>query len=116
MAKHSRLVYSTDGGRFCPGCRRPVADCVCSRQGVATGDGVVRIQRQKQGRGGKEVTVITGLQRDSAQLKDLARAMKRRCGVGGAVKGGNIELQGDQREVAREVLEAEGFKVKLAGG
>lgn len=51
-----------------------------------------------------------------AELKKLAKALKARCGVGGAVKEGVIELQGDQREKAKLYLEGENLTVKLAGG
>jgi translation initiation factor 1 len=76
----------------------------------------VRIRRESKGRGGKAVTVITGLPGDADALKARARALKQRCGVGGAVKDGQIEIQGDQRATIKAVLEDEGFTVKLAGG
>lgn len=113
----SRLVYSTDVGRRCPQCARPVADCVCGRdRPAATGDGIVRIQRETKGRGGKAVTVVRGLPLAGAELKALAKTLKQHCGVGGAIKDGNIEIQGDQRESIRAQLEKQGYQVKLAGG
>jgi len=114
---NSRLVYSTDAGRRCPDCQRPVADCSCRRPSPASpGDGIVRLRRETKGRGGKAVTVITGLGLAEVALQDLARALKQRCGVGGAIKGEDIELQGDQRAALQPELEKRGFKVKLAGG
>ena len=53
MRSTSGLVYSTDGGRMCPTCRKPVADCTCKRAAVVpAGDGIVRVQRETKGRGG----------------------------------------------------------------
>lgn len=113
----SRLVYSTDGGKLCRQCHRPLLKCVCGndRPG-ATGDGVVRIRRETKGRGGKAVTVLDGLPLAEAELKKLARDLKQRCGVGGSIKGESIEIQGDQRPVLKAELEKRGFTVKLAGG
>lgn len=113
------LVYSTDGGRFCPNCRRPVADCICKRgeQKRASGaDGSVRLQRQTQGRGGKTVTLITGIDLPADELRELAKILKQRCGSGGAVKDGVIEIQGEHRELLQGELERRGYKVKIAGG
>lgn len=113
----SRLVYSTDGGRLCPQCRRPAADCLCrTRAAAPAGDGIVRLHRESKGRGGKAVTVIRGLPLAPQEMKQLARELKQRCGTGGAVKGDTIEIQGDRREALREELERRGYKVKLAGG
>ena len=76
----------------------------------------VRIQRQTKGRKGKGVTVILDLPHNAGLLRDYASALRKVCGVGGAVKGETIELQGDQRQQAKQWLEQRGFKVKLAGG
>jgi translation initiation factor 1 len=80
------------------------------------GDGIVRIRRETQGRGGKTVTTISGLGLASDALRDLASDLKRRCGTGGAVKDWVIEIQGDHREAIVAELEQRGYKVKLAGG
>jgi translation initiation factor 1 len=115
--KNSRPVYSTDGGRLCPQCHRPVAGCVCGKEKPAyLGDGIVRIQRETKGRGGKAVTVITGLPLHGAALKELATQLKKRCGVGGSTREDTIEIQGDQRELLKTELEKRGYSVKLAGG
>ena len=111
------LVYSTEAGRICPGCRRPLADCVCDRDRArAPGDGVVRVSRQTKGRKGAGVTLVSGLPGDPARLAALARELKTLCGVGGAVKDGVVELQGDQRARVVAELERRGMKAKSVGG
>jgi translation initiation factor 1 len=110
------LVYSTDKGRICPDCRQPQAACRCRRAAPAPATGAVRIQRQTHGRAGKVVTVISGLPLGAEALQELAKALKRRCGGGGAVKDGNIEIQGDHRALLQAELEQRGYKVKLSGG
>ena len=108
----SRLVYSTDSGRV-----RPQRGSESSSNSDSSGgDGIVRLWRQSKGRGGKTVTLIEGLPGSDAQLRERAKAFKRLCGVGGAVKDRSIEIQGDQRDRLAELLRAEGLKVKLAGG
>lgn len=114
--KESGLVYSTDRGRICPGCGHPVAGCCCSKKRPPAGDGVVRISRETKGRKGSGVCLISGLPLDDAGLKQLARQLKQRCGTGGAVKNGVIEIQGDHREVLRAELVKLGYHAKLAGG
>lgn len=105
--KNSRLVYSTDTGRIDEE-KVPVVR--------PKGDGIVRIQRQTSGRKGKGVCLIAGLDIDDAELQKLAAELKKKCGCGGAVKEGVIEIQGDKRDLLKQLLEAKGHKVKLAGG
>ena len=76
----------------------------------------MRLQRESKGRGGKGVTLITGLPLNSDELKKLAKELKQLCGTGGTVKDGVIEIQGEQREKLKPFLEKKGFKVKIAGG
>ena len=109
-SNHSRPVYTTDLGRLCPQCHRAVSDCVCGKdRPAAIGDGVVRLQLQKKGRGGKAVTVISGLPLAPDDLKVLAKKLKQRCGVGGAVKGELVEIQGDQRKLLQGLLSEKSF-------
>ncbi len=115
--KNNGIVYSTAHGRMCPECGRPAKDCVCRRKrDVSSGGGVVRIGRETKGRKGKGVTVITGLPGDEAALKEIGKQLKAKCGAGGTVKDGIIEIQGDHRDLLLEELSNRGFKVKLAGG
>jgi translation initiation factor 1 len=111
------LVYSTDAGRTCPRCGYPVKQCCCSTQKCRPpGDGVVRISRQTKGRKGAGVCLVTGLPLGEAELKKVAQQLKQRCGSGGTVKNGVIEIQGDHRQVLVEALNKLGYTVKLAGG
>jgi len=79
------------------------------------GDGVVRIQLKRLG-GGKKSSVVSGIPLDEDELKDLACALKQKCGVGGSVKDFCIEIQGDKRNVLKAELEKKGYTVKLSGG
>lgn len=76
----------------------------------------VRIQRESKGRGGKSVSVITGLNLKADELKKLGKTLKAQLGTGGAIKEGNIEIQGDHREKLLELLDKQGIKAKIAGG
>lgn len=108
MGKNSKLVYSTDGGRVKEDNKQP-----STRN---PGDGIVRIHRETKGRKGKGVCIVTGLDLPDTELKTLAKELKKSCGTGGSVKDGTIEIQGDNREKIKEVLEAKQYTVKLAGG
>ena len=113
----SGLVYSTEAGRMCPACRQPVANCQCSaaKPRPAT-DGIVRVSRETKGRAGKGVTLVKGLALDDAALSALGKQLKTACGSGGTVKDGVIEVQGDHCERVMVLLQAQGHKVKRAGG
>lgn len=117
MPADSRLVYSTDSGRICPDCRQPMLQCAC-RAAVVSGtpEGVVKVSREKQGRGGKTVTVVRGLGLAGEELTALAKAMKAACGSGGSAKDGVIEIQGDHVAKVVTWLQAKGRAVKRAGG
>lgn len=110
------LVYSTEHGKTCPGCENPVNQCSCTDESVAEGDGVVRIRFERKGRGGKGVTLIEGIPEKPSQLKVIAKELKKKCGVGGAVKEHVIEIQGDQRDTLVPALKDKGYTVKRAGG
>lgn len=111
------LVYSTEGGRMCPACRRPVAQCACRKAPAApAGDGIVRVLRETKGRGGKAVTVVRGAPVDAAGLVRLGQDLKAACGSGGTVKDGMIEVQGDHVDKVMALLQQRGYPVKRAGG
>ena len=99
---NSRLVYSTDGGD-----RR--RDESTRPEPSSGGDGIVRVARERSGRG-KVVTVVRGL--PPGELKAVASELKRLCGSGGSVKDGAVELQGDHREKVAAHLEARGLRVR----
>jgi translation initiation factor 1 len=109
MRGDSRIVYSTTDGDL----RKARDPELKARQ--ADGDHV-KVRREVAGRRGKPVTTVSGVPVGDAELKRLAGKLKKRCGVGGSVKGGVIELQGDHRDVVVEVLTAEGYRPVLAGG
>lgn len=112
------LVYSTEGGRMCPACRQPLADCRCAAMAAArpAGDGRVRVAREKAGRGGKTVTVVRGLPLPAADLAALGKRLRSACGTGGTVRDGMLELQGDHAERVTAWLRAEGFDARRSGG
>jgi translation initiation factor 1 len=115
---NNRLVYSSDSGRV------PLKPSKPSKPGKTSSkpapslpnDGVVRLFREKGGRGGKTVTVVRGLPEQGAALEARLGELKRLCGAGGTLRDGAIEIQGDHRERISEKLSALGYRVKLAGG
>ena len=76
----------------------------------------VRVGRETAGRAGKGVSVVTGLPLSAPQLEALATQLKKLCGAGGAVKDGNIEIQGDHRDRLVQELIKLGYEAKRSGG
>jgi len=109
LGKNSRLVYSSDRGRI-------QLEKEKRQQRPKQGDGFARVRREIKGRRGKTVTTISDLTVNDADLKELASALKRLCGVGGSVKNGTIEIQGDNADKIVAELEKRGYKAKRAGG
>ena len=107
MAKNSQLVYSSDTGRVQE-----------QKKQIATpkGDGIARVRREKKGRGGKTVTTVSGVPLGGTELKELASELKRKCGSGGSVVDGVIEIQGDKVDTVMDELTKKGYKAKRAGG
>jgi translation initiation factor 1 len=114
----SKTVYTTESGRICPKCGQPVSQCRCKKAPTPApaGDGVIRVGLEKKGRGGKTVSIISGLPGNEATLQALLTECKRRCGSGGTIKNGVIEIQGDHRDLLIEILTGKGFKPKRVGG
>lgn len=110
------LVFSTEQGQTCPLCRQSSSKCCCRDQKVVSSDGIVRVSRETKGRKGKGVTKITGLMLAPEALKEIALVMKKKCGGGGTIKDGVIEIQGDHRERLLIALSEQGYQVKCVGG
>jgi len=112
------IVYSTGIGERCPNCLRAIRECVCKKgtPGKTSSDGIVRVSRETQGRKGKGVTVISGLALTATDLEKLATELKKKCGSGGSVENGRIEIQGDHRDRIVEELNRRGWQTKRAGG
>ncbi|AJQ95262.1 translation initiation factor 1 (eIF-1/SUI1)-related protein [Gynuella sunshinyii YC6258] len=101
---------------MCPVCEHALDQCICGTEDEILGSGNVRIWLETKGRNGKGVTVVKELPLTHSELEKLAKELKKSCGTGGAVKGVNIEIQGDQRQKLLAELTKRGFSVKLAGG
>ncbi len=103
------IVFSTDPS-FVPHAPEAAEETVTpSRQDL-------RVHLDRKHRGGKAVTLITGFIGAEADLEQLGKKLKQKCGVGGAVKDGEILIQGDFRDRIVALLQADGYKVKKAGG
>jgi translation initiation factor 1 len=101
----------------CPRCGQLVVRCACqAKKDVARSNTVVRVGRETKGRRGKGVTTVTDLPLDEAGLLELAARLKQKCGTGGTVKNGRIEIQGDQRERLVAELKSMGYRVRRTGG
>ncbi len=110
-------VYSTELGKLCAQCGEAEHEGRCANiVSAILGDGKVRIQRETKGRKGAGVTLVSGVPLAEKELKALHKKLKQKCGVGGSLKGVNIEIQGDQRDTIKAELERRGFTVKIAGG
>jgi translation initiation factor 1 len=113
----SRIVYSTGIGSLCPNCRHPVRDCVCPKGAPgAAKPAAVRVGREIKGRAGKGVTTISGLPLAAPDVEALAARLKKRCGSGGTVRDGVIEIQGDHRDMIVAELNKLGWQAKKSGG
>ncbi len=102
----------------CPASRWPNSKCTCPPpEAVAPpSDGVVRVGRETKGRKGKGVTIVTGVPLIGKELNQLAKALKKKCGTGGTVRDGVIEIQGDHRDLLVTELQKHGWTVKRSGG
>ncbi len=124
------LVWSSEFGRMCPECSKPLARCTCKKgpkrppaaaQGPAKApplpaDGCARVFRETKGRKGKGVSIIRGVPVSPERLEEIAKELKKKCGAGGTCVDGAIEIQGDHRDFLVDELIKMGFKAKKAGG
>jgi translation initiation factor 1 len=108
----SRVVWSSSDGDL----RKAPDPSKARARATAAAGGRVKVRRETSGRRGKAVTTVANVALDDDGLRELAGRLKKRCGVGGSVKDGVIELQGDHRDVVLEVLKGEGYDAVLAGG
>ena len=121
-SERSRLVYSTDGEHVTTSARPHAGTPAAKPRATARAtsdpvdDGVVRVRREKQRRGGKTVTTAAGLPGSEAELDALLKTLKQLCGAGGSRHGNTIEIQGDHRARVETKLVQLGHRVKQAGG
>lgn len=113
MSRDDPTVYTTETGRMCPKCGKPISACSCKKpsQPPAKG-GAVKVARESKGRKGKTVTLISNLPLGEDALRTLLSDLKRLCGTGGTVKDGVLEIQGDHRDEVTAELSKRGFAVK----
>jgi translation initiation factor 1 len=118
MRDENPTVYSTEHGRMCPKCGKPLEKCICKagKPPVKTVDGVVRLFRESKGRKGKTVTLIKGLPGGDDVQREILSDLKRLCGSGGSIKEGVLEIQGDHRDLILAELKKRGLSAKIAGG
>jgi translation initiation factor 1 len=112
-----QLVYSTDGShlKLCPDCGKNPCACVRTPAGRAPG-AAIKMRLEKNGRGGKTVTVLFELPRDARQCEDITKKLKKLCGTGGTFKDDRVEIQGDHRDKVEGIVKGLGYKVVRAGG
>ena len=105
---NSRIVYSTDNGSYKDDELTGIHPPKPSQQKV-------RLHLDRRG-GGKIVTVIKGLVHEDEKMVNLTKELKKRCGVGGSFKENRILIQGNKRDIVKEILSKKGYDVKLSGG
>jgi translation initiation factor 1 len=112
MSKNeNRTVWSSAQGDL-----RKQKDKLLNTKSLPPQQQTAYLHRESSGRGGKPVTLVKNLVLSAEDMKALAKKLKESCGTGGTVKDGLIEIQGEQRQKAAEILRKLGYKVKIAGG
>ncbi|MBC8121793.1 MAG: stress response translation initiation inhibitor YciH [Gemmatimonadaceae bacterium] len=113
-----RIVYSTHPrpDPLCPRCGEPAERCACRTVELPPNRQTARLEHDRKRRRGKSVTVIGGLVLSEAKLTELTKLLKNRCGAGGTVKDGEIEIQGDHRDKVAQILHELGYRTKMVGG
>ncbi|MDZ7792429.1 MAG: hypothetical protein U5P10_01685 [Spirochaetia bacterium] len=112
------LVYSTDEGdlrKQKKGRKKNSRGHAKTPPGIKN-DGIIRVQRESKGRGGKTVSVVYGMPVSDETLQEWATKLKQQCGTGGSVKSGTIIIQGDKVDTIVSILANAGFSAKRAGG
>ena len=104
------MVYSTDPNFRYETVEEP------SVETLPAGKQDLRVWLDRKQRAGKQVTLVRGFVGTDEDLRELARLLKSRCGVGGTAKDGEIVIQGDFRDRVVDILFREGYKAKKAGG
>lgn len=116
--KDSKLVYSTSGDNSCVKCSKPLHKCRCETQQQPAGEagtGNAVIQLQRKGRGGKEVTVVSGLTLNGIEMLALLQELKSSLGCGGTLKQQQLELQGNRIDAIKRTLKIRGITAKVSG-
>lgn len=115
---NTNLVYTTAHGSNCPDCGHTIDTCVCGTDQLQqrSSQSKIRIRRDKKGRRGKTVTVISGLPLSEKALLEIAAEFKRKCGTGGSVKNREILIQGDRCQILLQLLAEKGYDAKISGG
>ncbi len=110
----ARTVWSSEHGSVCPRCGHPVDRCACAARNAAAYDASkpVVVRRETKGRKGKGVTVVENVPLAGDELRSLAKALKQRCGSGGTLKDGVIEIQGEHRNTVTALIAERGWKVR----
>jgi translation initiation factor 1 len=114
------LIYSTEHGKMCPSCKKAIPQCNCSSNQTSPkslpNGKCVEVRRETKGRKGSGVIVVRGVPLSKADLHSFATHLKQKCGTGGTVKDGAIEIQGENCELVMEEIAKQGWKVKKIGG
>jgi translation initiation factor 1 len=117
--KDAKLVYSDDPklNTRCPKCKELMVECTCQSEEIVEKNKIVaKLRIETNGRGGKTVTVVDNLPRNTTFLKDFCALLKKKCGTGGTflIKNnvGVIEIQGEKRDMIKKILESESIKFK----
>lgn len=104
----SRMVYSTDSNYRFENDQEQIETLPPKKQNL-------KIQLDKKQRRGKQVTLVTGFAGSEDALKELAKILKSKCGVGGTAKDGEIIIQGEFRKKIKQLLTAMEYRCKIAG-